>query len=477
MNKQSLSQIQRQGLSSQQIIQVKLLELPLNALYERIQQEVITNPALEIATPNTDPNEQAIPHENELETRLEDDYLTHDDIPDYKLRIIHENEQNNLGDLAFPNDSKTLQQTLREQLNILELTPKQQLIAEQIVGNLSDDGYLRVKSREVEDYLLFNEQVTTTPEEFQQVLSIIQSLDPPGVAAHNLREALLIQLNKLSPSPQQRDAFAIIDLHFEDLANRRYEKIIAALGLTKQRFADAQTLITKLNPKPGNGFGSEFNAIAQRIIPDFIVRKNNDGIEVMLNDEGFIPKLNVNPGYVKLSEERIRNNKEQIEQQRYAKQLVYKARWFIEAVENRRNTLLRCMEVIVSLQDDFFSSGDVNDLKPMKLLDVAERTGNDVSTISRISNEKYVQCDYGIFPIKFFFSEGSEQHNGKVVSTRSIKALLENIVANEDKQNPYTDEQLASIMKSKGQKIARRTLAKYREQLGILPARLRRKLE
>lgn len=475
MNKQILQQTEKQTLSSRQIFQVKLLELPMTKLEERIKEELIVNPALEQIRDDEDnaPQEKEI---KSVEETLADDYLTEDDIPDYKLRMIQSHQEQS-GDIPFQNDSVSLQQYLSEQLSMLELDSSQRLIAEQIIGNLGDDGYLRANDREIEDYLLFNENVSCSTEAIQEAIQIVQSLDPAGVAARDLRECLLIQLKRLPESREQGLAWRVVHDYFEELGNRRYEQICSKLDLSTNDFKTVQKLITSLNPKPGNGFGSDYNAIASRITPDFIVRLAEDGgFAVWLNEEGRIPKLRVNPGFLKLSEQRVKENQEQIEEQRYAKQQVSQAKWFIEAIEMRRHTLLRCMEIIVSLQSDFFKTGDVHDIKPMILQDVADRSGHDVSTISRISNEKYVECDYGIYALKFFFNEGGQKEDGKEISSLSIKALLKEIVEGENKKKPFTDEKIASLMKEKGISIARRTLAKYREQLGILPARLRRKI-
>lgn len=474
MNKQSLQQNQRQSLSSRQIFQIKLLELPLSKLEERIKEELIVNPALEqVREEHDEPSK-----EEELksaEETIADDYLTEDDIPDYKLKILQD-QREEMGEIPLQSDSKSLQQYLTEQLNMLNLEKKEQLIAEQIIGNLSEDGYLRASTREIEDYLLFNENLSCSKEELEKALQKVQSLDPAGVAARDLQESLLIQLRRLPESKERELALKVTKDYFEDLGNRRYEQICSKLKLTTEEFKAVQHTITSLNPKPGNGFGSDFSAMASRITPDFIVRLSEDGFRIWLNEEGRIPQLRVNPGFLQLSEEKIEENKEKKEEQSYAKQQVSQAKWFIEAIEMRRNTLLRCMEVIVSLQADFFRSGDVHDIKPMILQDVAERTGHDVSTISRISNEKFVECDYGIYALKFFFNEGGQKEDGNEISSLSIKALLQEIVDGENKKKPLTDEKIAQIMTEKGVAIARRTLAKYREQLGILPARLRRKL-
>lgn len=475
MHKQTLQQEQRQTLSARQIVQVKLLELPVTELAERIREEVIANPALESVPDDDDGNKIKAEDEKYVEDSSANDYLTEDDIPDYKLRIPltrDEPEENS----RLVGDSKSLQQVLLEQLRMMTLSPKLQLIAEQIIGNLGEDGYLRTKQREIEDYLLFHENVRCSSEEYNEALEEVQSLDPPGVAARDLRESLLLQLKRLPESRDQKHALTIVEDYFDDLGHRRYEKISMKMGLREEEFKAAQKVILALNPKPGNGYGSDYSAELSRVIPDFIVRRHEENFEVFLNEEGKIPRLRLNPGYVKLSEAKIEKNKELKEQQHYAKQQIAGAKWFMDALETRRNTLLRTMEVIVSLQENFFRSGDVQEIKPMILQDVARRTGHDVSTISRIGNEKWVQCEFGIYPLKFFFSEGNEREDGTRVSSLGVKAILKEIIDSEDKKKPFTDEQLALKMAERGYPLARRTLAKYREQLGILPARLRRKL-
>lgn len=489
--KQHLAQQQKQTLSARLLSQISLLELPLQALEERIREEVIANPALEMLAPDEEtssrheegavddaPTNTVSEDERDEDAATKDalgDYLSEDDIPDYKLRQAEAQSATLDPFVNASSDSKSLGQLLRDQLALMDCTDRERLIAEQIIGNIGDDGYLRITLREVEDSLLFNENMECHADEIEAVLQRIQQMDPPGVGARNLQESLLLQLRRLPENEAQQHTEAILTDYFDDFANRRYERIMQALSLSEEEMLAVQKLILTLNPKPGNGIGSEYESVAERIVPDFMVHATDEGIEVWLND-GNVPKLQVSPSYRLITEEMARSERKLTVEQKYVRQQVRDAEWFITMVETRRQTLLRCMSVIVALQEDFFFSGMVDDLKPMTLKEVAEHTGHDISTISRISNEKYVQSDFGIYPIKFFFSQGSVKEDGTSVSSREVKAALQEIIDKEDKSKPYADAKLVELLAERGYPLARRTLTKYREQLGIPTARLRRKI-
>lgn len=475
MGKQKLIQEQRQHLSVRQLQQVSLLALPTVAIEERVQEELNANPALEVDPDRLAPKKEEAPAPEVVENPS-DNYLSEDDIPDYEIAHFQEQEDKR-SPIAYPADSIGLRQHLQAQVDLLSLDDKEQLIAEQLIGNLSEDGYLRTSSQEIANYLLFYENSACSPQEVEAVLAQLQRLDPPGIAARSLQECLLIQLRQLPPSPTREHAMAIVGRRFDLLAMRHYEQIARSEHMTLDEVKAAQAMIVSLNPKPGNGFGSNMEAAASRIVPDFIVHATPEGLEISLNEGSRIPPLRVTPSYQLLSQERAEKNRN-AEQVRYARELVSQAKWFIEMIERRRDTLLRTMEVIASIQEDFFYSGSIQDLKPMVLKEVAAKTGHDISTISRIGNEKYVQSDFGVYPIKFFFNEASPSSQGeKKLSNRNVVAMLQAIVATEDKQKPLTDSQLGEALQRQGVTVARRTIAKYRDVAGILPARLRRQID
>lgn len=483
MVKQRQELEQRQLFSQQQIEQIKLLELPQAALEARIREEAIANPALELLPPEGDTPSSEGEERNLLQVQGEnpsdislDDYASQDDIPLYKLKLV-EGYQTRETPFAYPTDSPTLGESLRHQLSLQSLDPTTMAIAEQIVGNLGEDGYLRTQPREIEDYLLFIEGIAITPEQYEQALEIVQQLDPPGVAARDLQECLLLQLHSQTPTPTQQHACAIVQDHFEDLANRRFERIEQELSLSREEFLSAQSLIRSLNPKPGNGFGSDMEAAASRISPDFEVHFEEGLLTVSLYNQGRIPRLGITTSYQVLTATRKERNKQIPPLEELARKQVTAAKTFIEAINRRRTTLLRTMETIVTLQEPFFLSGDASELRPMVLRDIAERVGHDISTISRITSEKYVQTDYGIYPLKFFFSEATRSgEEGQEVAARSVKERLRSLIDHEDKANPLTDEELVTQLTQEGFPVARRTIAKYRTQMQIPVARLRREI-
>lgn len=505
---QSLVQKQKQSLTTQQIQQFLLLEIPAVELADRIQEELATNPALEVDSQPMEAN--ALEQENsEIESPIEDsledseelytpsatsedfstaDYASEDDIPEYKLRLIQEVEEQR-EEIPFAGDTNTLADYLREQFITLPLTAEERTVAEYIVGNLTDDGYFRLNFRDVEDDLLFNENITVSHTVIEQVLRKIQSLDPAGVAARDLQECLSLQLLRLKEQHREEKeqlhrlalATEIVEHHFDALANRRYKSIMQALSLSEEEFASVQHLIRSLTPRPANGFGSAVEAAAARITPDFTVHLRDDRLLIWLNDPPGIPSLRVSPEYKVLSE---RPSAQKIKEERseeraareFARQRVHEASWFIGAIARRRSTLLSVMQIIVEMQEPFFRLGDVALLRPMGLKDIAERAGYDISTVSRITSRKYVQSDYGIYSLKYFFSEGTEREEGDAVSTRQTKALIESFIEQEDKRKPLSDAQIESMLAEQGLSVARRTVAKYREQLNIPIARLRKEL-
>ncbi len=505
---QSLVQKQKQTLTTQQIQQFLLLEVPCVELADRIQEELASNPALEIDPEGSLPYQETLESEvverdpDSYEQTMEDlypsssasedffmgDYASEDDIPEYKLRLLQEAEEQR-EEIPFAVDANTLVDYLRQQFITLPLTEEERIIAEYIIGNLNDDGYFQLTTRDVEDDLLFNDNISVTSFAVEEVLRKIQSLEPAGVAAKDLRECLTLQLCRLQE--EYRDsaeqlhrisvAKTIMEHHFDDLANRRYKNIMQALSISEDEFASIQHLIRSLTPRPSNGFGSAMEAVAARITPDFTVQLRDDKLLLWLNDPPGIPSLRISPEYKVLSESSVsRKKQEERPEERaardFARRRVHEASWFIGAIARRRNTLLAVMQIIVELQEPFFRLGDVALLRPMGLKDVAERAGYDISTISRITSRKYVQSDYGIYSLKYFFSEGTVREEGDAVSTRQTKSLIQSFIEQEDKRKPLSDAQIETLLTRQGLTVARRTIAKYREQLNIPIARLRKEL-
>jgi RNA polymerase sigma-54 factor len=348
-----------------------------------------------------------------------------------------------------------------------------------MLGNIDEDGYLRRDLPNIVDDLAFLQNVSTNEAELEEVLHIIQDLDPPGVGARSLRESLLIQLAiKDRTQPSVRNAYIVVDQYFDEFSKRHYDKITARMGISENDLKLAIDEILKLNPKPGSFFSDSFTKTSQQIIPDFILELSEEGFDLHLNSRN-LPDVRLNPGYNEMLQSYIRNKDQKKEMKDailFVKQKIDSAKWFIDAIKQRQNTLLLTMNAILEYQKDYFTDGDETKLKPMILKDVAEMTGLNISTVSRVANSKYIQTHFGIFPLKFFFSEGLQTDTGEEVSTREIKRILQDCIENEEKRRPLTDERLTDILQEKGYQIARRTVAKYREQLNIPVARLRREI-
>jgi RNA polymerase sigma-54 factor len=360
-----------------------------------------------------------------------------------------------------------------------DLTEKQKILGEYIIGNIDEDGYLRRELINIIDDLAFLQNVETTESELEEVLKIIQDLEPAGVGARTLRECLLLQIEKRDNSqPSMKLAHTILDQHFEEFTKRHYDKIILRLGITEDQLKAAIDEVLRLNPKPGGVYSDPFNKTSQPIIPDFILELSEDGFDLHLNSKN-LPELRLSAAYSEMLHSYSKDKtqkKEMKDAVLFVKQKIDSARWFIDAIKQRQNTLLLTMNAILEYQQEYFIDGDETKLKPMILKDVAEMTGLDISTVSRVANSKFVQTHFGIFPLKFFFSEGLQTDSGEEVSTREIKRILQDCIENEQKRRPLTDESLTDILQEKGYQIARRTVAKYREQLNIPVARLRREI-
>jgi len=487
MLKQRLQQKLLQKLSPQQIQMIKLLEVPTLQIEQRIKKELEENPALEEG-----PEEEEVPstEEDGEEERVEendkdndeftlDDYIEEDDIPEYRLQANnYSKDDEKRSEIPFAGAS-SFQEHLESQLALRDLTDKQKILGEYIIGNIDEDGYLRRELASIVDDMAFLQNVTTTEEELEDVLKIIQDLEPAGVGARTLRECLLLQLEKKDHSqPALKLAHSIIRDHFEEFSKRHYDKIIIRLGIAETELKAAIEQVLKLNPKPGGVYSDPFTKISQPIIPDFILELSEDGFDLHLNSRN-LPELRLSSAYNEMLRDYSRgksNKKEMKDAVQFVKQKIDSARWFIDAIKQRQNTLLLTMNAILEYQKEYFIDGDETKLKPMILKDVAEMTDLDISTVSRVANSKYIQTHFGIFPLKFFFSEGLQTDSGEEVSTREIKRILQDCIDNEKKRKPLTDERLTEILQEKGYQIARRTVAKYREQLNIPVARLRREI-
>ncbi len=473
-----------QKLSPQQIQMIKLLEVPTLQMEQRIKKELEENPALEEG-----PEEEDIPGENEDEQYEEsdkdqeeftlDDYIEEDDIPEYRLQAKnYSKDDEKRNEIPF-SVGFSFHEHLESQLSLRDLNEKQKILGEYIIGNIDEDGYLRRELINIVDDLAFLQNVETTESELEEVLAIIQDLEPAGVGARTLRESLLLQLEKRDNSlPSMKLAHTILSSHFEEFTKRHYDKIISRLGITENELKAAIDEILRLNPKPGGVYSDPYNKTSQPIIPDFILELLEDGFDLHLNSKN-LPELRLSSAYSEMLHSYSKDKSQKKEMKDavlFVKQKIDSAKWFIDAIKQRQNTLLLTMNAILEYQQDYFIDGDETKLKPMILKDVAEMTGLDISTVSRVANSKFVQTHFGIFPLKFFFSEGLQTDSGEEVSTREIKRILQDCIENEQKRRPLTDESLTDILQEKGYQIARRTVAKYREQLNIPVARLRREI-
>lgn len=478
---QSQTQQQVQTLSPQQILVVKLLELPAIELEDRINAELLENPALEEGQDETSSDlsdtEDVGSNEEAAEYDSLNDYLTEDDIPDYKLQERNRSKDDKAEDIPF-SDTTSFYEILKEQLSELNLTEHQRELTEYLIGSLDDDGLLRKSLDSISDELAIYAGISTSEEELEECLKVIQDFDPPGLGARDLRECLLIQIERKENSPLKEIERTIIEKYYEEFTRKHWDKIQQKLNLTDEVFEEAIAEITRLNPRPGSSLGETIGRSMQQIIPDFIVEtQDNDTLTISLNNRN-IPELRMNRDFMEMLEEHTKNRKNQSKDARdtmmFLKQKVDAAQGFIDAVKQRQNTLMTTMQAIVDMQRLFFLEGDESLLRPMILKDVAEHTGLDISTISRVSNSKYVQTNHGIFSLKFFFNDGYTTEDGEELSVREIKKILKECIDVENKKKPLTDEELTEILKQKGYPIARRTVAKYRQQMNVPVARLRK---
>lgn len=493
MLKQSLQQKLQQKLSPQQIQLMKLLQVPTVALEQRIKEELEVNPALEEGAEEEEYNrdkEQDDPFSNSNEGDDEahaeqnrDDfdlssYIDDDETPAYKLAANNYSPDDEKREIPFAGGS-TFQEQLSNQLSLRGLSDKDFEIADYLIGNLDEDGYLRRDVESIVDDLAFSQNVITDSTEIERLLKHIHDLDPPGVGARTLQECLLIQLRrKEHQTVELKTAAYILKECMEDFSKKHYDRILKKLELTEEQLKDAIKEILKLNPKPGNSQNDQ-QKNTQHITPDFILTNNEGNLELFLNSRN-APELKVSKTYQEMldhySKSKNSNEKKEKEAVLFVKQKIDSARWFIDAIKQRQQTLLLTMQAILEYQYEYFQDGDETKMKPMILKDIAEQIGLDISTISRVANSKYIQTPFGTLLLKSFFSESLSTDSGEEVSTREVKKILEDAVNNEDKSKPLTDDQLANVLREKGYNIARRTVAKYREQLNIPVARLRKEL-
>lgn len=481
MQKLNLSQTLGQKLSPQQIQFIKLLQIPTAELDTRIEEELEANPALEEGKEEQEETKTEDDYEDDTSSSEDDlnveDYLQDEDFSGYKMQGDGPNRDEEDRDMPIPT-STSLHEQLMTQLGFLGLKDRQEVIGTQLVGSIEADGYIRRDLESIINDLAFSQNVETDLDEVEEILRKIQSFDPPGIAARNLQECLLLQLERREDhSKTVKNAIRIIEDYFDEFTKKHYDKIIKKLDLeSDEELKEIITLITRLNPKPGSSSSGLIKT--QYLIPDFILVNNNGKLELSLNSKN-APELKISRSYSDMMEAYDKSDKKDKklkETVSFVKQKLDSAKWFIDAIRQRQQTLLNTMSAIINYQYDFFIEGDESNLKPMILKDIALEIGMDISTISRVANSKSVQTEFGLYPLKYFFSEGISTDSGEDVSSREVKHILKQFIEEEDKKRPLSDDKLEKLLKEKGYQIARRTVAKYREQLSIPVARLRKEL-
>jgi len=484
MLKQYLQFKLSQKLSPQQIQLMKLIQLPTQAFEQRLKQELEENPALESGKDKTDEFDDDFDNSDDFndsdsinaEDINVDEYLSDDEIPDYRMQANNYSADDD--DKSIPYASGTsFTQHLKSQLNTFRLDDEEEQIALFLVGSVDESGYIRRELSDIMDDLAFTQNVYTTEDKIESVLSIVQQLDPAGVGARDLQECLSIQLHRKTPTPNIELAQNIIDKAFEQFTKKHYKKLLQKFDITEAQLKDAIHEIERLNPKPGGSFSGNTRMV-EHVVPDFTIKIVDGELELTLNGRN-APELHVSREYnnmLKGYKESKDKSKSQKDAVLFIKQKLDAAKWFIDAIRQRQQTLFITMSAIMHYQKEYFLTGDERKLKPMILKDIADEIEMDVSTVSRVANSKYVDTPYGTKLIKEFFSESMKNVQGEDVSTREIKKILETVIEEEDKRKPLTDEKLAALLKEKGYPIARRTVAKYREQLDIPVARLRKQI-
>ena len=478
--KQGMEQKLQQKLSPLQIQTIKLIEMPVQALEQHVREVLADNPVLDDSPQKSDQDREVSISEVEAQEQsggsMEENYGPQDDdIPSYNLHV------NNWGKDERPQYNtfsvkQSFTGSLEEQLGYRNLDPHQRAVASFIIGSLDDDGYLRRDIESLVDDLAFRAGIESSAQEVEDMLAVIQEFEPSGVGARDLRECLLIQLEDKKRTPSIENAIRVIADQFDAFKNRHFQKIMTRLHLSEEEMKGVMDEIRRLNPSPGGQIDDSYNDQAQQVVPDFHLDYEN-GQLILTMPRFNVPELRINRKYSEIMENgRLSDSKADKEAASFVKQKIDSAKWFIEALRQRQNTLQSTMQAIIDYQHDYFVDGDESNLKPMVLKDIAEITGFDISTISRVVNSKWIETHFGVFPLKYFFSEGLENSDGEEVSTREIKKALREMVDGEDKHNPLTDDELVDGLSARGYKVARRTIAKYRAQLDIPKARLRREL-
>ncbi len=461
----------QQKLSPQQIQTIKLLELPAMQLEQRIKQEIENNIVLE--------EDERTPEEEEPQQISVDEYLREDETPSYKSRINNYSKDDKQRPVIL-SEGRSLQEYLVEQLGYRNLSEREMKLATYLVGSIDEDGYLRRELDAIADDIAFTLGIETTAEELERLLDVIHDLEPAGIGARNLRECLLLQMSQLPMNtPARRLARRILTDYFDEFVKKHYEKLISRLQVSEEEFRDAIAEIRRLTPKPGNLYAEGGTDTTPYIVPDFILDYHDGRFDLSLNSSN-IPEVRINRRYAEMLRDMVAPDgtvkAEDREALQFVKSKIDSAKWFISAIKQRHDTLMRTMQTILDYQKEYFKDGDKSKLRPMILKDIADRTGLDVSTISRVVNSKYVQTQFGIILLKSLFSEAMQTESGEEVSSYEIKNILQQCIDEEDKRHPLTDETLMDILNSKGYRIARRTVAKYREMLNIPVARLRKQI-
>lgn len=482
MLKQSLQQKLLQKLSPQQIQLMKLIQMPTLAFEQDLKRELEENPALEVGK---EKNEDSLLEDSYSESDNEhieaddiniDEYLSDDEIPSYRTQT--NNYASDDDDKQIPYASgMSFNQHLKNQIRTYRLNETEKAIAEFLIGSIDESGYLRRDLEDIADDLAFSQNITTDPNELEKLLKVVQGLEPAGVGARNLKECLLIQLQQKKEKPSVELAMAILSQSFDSFVKKHYQKILSKYRISEEELREAISEIEKLNPKPGSSFLGN-NKIIEQIVPDFTITITEGILELTLNSRN-APELHVSKEYSEMFKgykESTTKSKSQKDAVLFIKQKLDSAKWFIDAIKQRQQTLLLTMNAIMQYQKEYFLTGDEQKLRPMILKDIADKIQMDVSTVSRVANSKYVSTPYGTKLIKEFFSESMKNAQGEEVSTTEIKIILEKLVDKENKRKPLTDDKLSKLLKEKGYPIARRTIAKYREQLGIPVARLRKEI-
>ena len=485
MLKQHLQFKLSQKLSPQQIQLMKLIQLPTQAFEQRLKQELEENPALESGKDTVDEFEDNFDNSSDdfqendsinADDINVDDYLSDDEVPDYRTQTSNYSADDDEKNVPYASGT-SFTQHLKTQLSTFSLKEEEKEIADFLVGSVDESGYIRRQLSDIMDDLAFTQNIYTTEDKIEAVLKIVHQLDPAGVGARNLQECLLIQLQRKNQSPEVELATEIIEKAFEQFSKKHYKKLVQKFDISEAQLKGAIQQIEHLNPKPGGTYSGS-TRIVEQVVPDFSIRIVDGELELTLNGRN-APELHVSGEYsnmLKAYKESKEKSKSQKDAVLFIKQKLDAAKWFIDAIKQRQQTLFVTMSAIMHYQKEYFLTGDERKLRPMILKDIADEIDMDVSTVSRVANSKYVDTPYGTKLIKEFFSESMKNDQGEDVSTREIKKILETVIEEENKRKPLTDEKLASILKEKGYPIARRTVAKYREQLDIPVARLRKKI-